>query len=77
MHKADTGEGGLAQLELSKVYAEDFAYARADLCRYLAGGEGKRMKSNHPKVLASVLFKPMLQWVMDAAEGAEVRNCAW
>lgn len=36
----------------------------------LAGGEGKRMKSNHPKVLAPVLFKPMLQWVMDAAEGA-------
>ena len=40
----------------------------------LAGGEGKRMKSNHPKVLASVLFKPMLQWVMDAAEGAGVRE---
>ena len=40
----------------------------------LAGGEGKRMKSNHPKVLASVLFKPMLQWVMDAAEGAGVKE---
>ncbi len=36
----------------------------------LAGGEGKRMKSNRPKVLAPVLFKPMLQWVLDAAEGA-------
>ena len=33
----------------------------------LAGGEGKRMKSNRPKVLSSVLFKPMLRWVMDAA----------
>ena len=36
----------------------------------LAGGEGKRMKSNRPKALAPVLFKPMLQWVLDAAGGA-------
>lgn len=38
----------------------------------LAAGEGKRMKSNRPKVLSPVLFKPMLQWVIDAAQGAGV-----
>ncbi|MGX8701247.1 sugar phosphate nucleotidyltransferase [Caproiciproducens sp.] len=38
----------------------------------LAAGEGKRMKSNRPKVLSPVLFKPMLQWVIDSAHGAGV-----
>lgn len=38
----------------------------------LAAGEGKRMKSNRPKVLSPVLFKPMLQWVIDSAQGAGV-----
>ncbi len=37
-------------------------------CIILAGGAGKRMKSEQPKVLAEVLFKPMLGWVLDAAE---------
>lgn len=37
-------------------------------CIILAGGAGKRMKSERPKVLAEVLCKPMLGWVMDAAE---------
>ena len=32
----------------------------------LAGGEGKRMKSDKPKTLSLVLGKPMLQWVIDA-----------
>ncbi len=32
----------------------------------LAGGEGKRMKSDKPKTLSQVLGKPMLQWVIDA-----------
>ena len=32
----------------------------------LAAGEGTRMKSNYPKALAKVLFKPMLSWVADA-----------
>ncbi len=32
----------------------------------LAAGEGKRMKCDRPKVLSQVLFKPMLQWVLDA-----------
>lgn len=36
----------------------------------LAAGEGKRMKSNRPKVLSPVLFKPMLQWVLDSAHSA-------
>jgi bifunctional UDP-N-acetylglucosamine pyrophosphorylase/glucosamine-1-phosphate N-acetyltransferase len=38
----------------------------------LAAGEGKRMKSNRPKVLSPVLFKPMLQWVIDSAYSAGV-----
>ena len=33
----------------------------------LAAGEGKRMKMSKPKVLAEVLFKPMIDWVTDAA----------
>ncbi len=37
-------------------------------CIILAGGAGKRMKSEKPKVLCEVLKKPMLGWVMDAAE---------
>lgn len=37
-------------------------------CVVLAGGEGKRMKSERPKVLCEVLKKPMLGWVLDAAE---------
>ena len=36
-------------------------------CIILAGGEGKRMKSERPKVLCEVLKKPMLGWVLDAA----------
>ena len=40
----------------------------------LAAGEGKRMKSNRPKVLSPVLFKPMLQWVLDASHKADVNN---
>lgn len=37
-------------------------------CIILAGGAGKRMKSERPKVLAEVLCKPMLGWVLDAAK---------
>ena len=37
-------------------------------CIILAGGAGKRMKSERPKVLCEVLKKPMLGWVLDAAE---------
>lgn len=38
----------------------------------LAAGEGKRMKSNLPKVLSQVLNKPMLKWVIDAARQAGI-----
>lgn len=38
----------------------------------LAGGEGKRMKSDKPKTLSLVLEKPMLLWVINALKGAGV-----
>jgi bifunctional UDP-N-acetylglucosamine pyrophosphorylase/glucosamine-1-phosphate N-acetyltransferase len=38
----------------------------------LAAGEGKRMKSDKPKVLQEVLFKPMIDWVVDSAVGSEI-----
>ncbi|MCR5122251.1 MAG: bifunctional UDP-N-acetylglucosamine diphosphorylase/glucosamine-1-phosphate N-acetyltransferase GlmU [Ruminococcus sp.] len=36
----------------------------------LAGGQGKRMKSDSPKVLCNVLGEPMLEWVISACESA-------
>ena len=38
----------------------------------LAAGDGKRMKSDKPKVLAEVLFQPMLRWVLDACVRAQI-----
>ena len=38
----------------------------------LAGGEGKRMKSNQPKTLSPVLGKPMLLWVISAVRNAGI-----
>ena len=38
----------------------------------LAGGEGKRMKSDKPKTLSPVLGKPMLMWVISALRNAGV-----
>lgn len=40
----------------------------------LAAGEGKRMKRNNPKALAPVLFKPMLEWVLDSAKAAGIEH---
>ena len=47
---------------------------QANCAIILAAGEGKRMKSNRPKVLSCVLFKPMLRWVMDAVKSAGVHD---
>ena len=38
----------------------------------LAGGSGKRMKSDSPKVLHEVLGKPMLEWVIDSCNEAGI-----
>ena len=38
----------------------------------LAGGEGKRMKSDKPKTLSEVLGRPMLCWVMLALRKAGI-----
>lgn len=38
----------------------------------LAGGEGKRMKSQKPKTLSLVLGKPMLSWVIGAVKNAGI-----
>ena len=40
----------------------------------LAGGEGKRMKSDKPKVLSEVLFKPMQGWVIDTVRSAGIEH---
>jgi bifunctional UDP-N-acetylglucosamine pyrophosphorylase/glucosamine-1-phosphate N-acetyltransferase len=40
----------------------------------LCAGSGKRMNSDKPKALHEVLFKPMLNWVLDAAKGAGVNG---
>ena len=39
----------------------------------LAAGAGKRMKSEKPKVLHEILFKPLVNWVLDAVEDAETK----
>ena len=41
----------------------------------LAAGDGKRMKSEKPKVLCEVLFQSMITWVADALAAAGVENC--
>ena len=38
----------------------------------LAGGEGKRMKSDLPKPMNEVLGRPMLRWVIDAVKNAGI-----
>lgn len=40
----------------------------------LAAGEGTRMKSSKPKVLAQVLFTPMIDWVLAAVNEACVED---
>ncbi len=40
----------------------------------LAGGEGKRMKSDKPKTLSLVLEKPMLLWVISALKEAGIND---
>ena len=45
-----------------------------DCAVILAAGEGKRMKRECPKALSQVLFKPMLQWVLDSAAAAGIRR---
>jgi len=40
----------------------------------LAAGEGKRMRSAKAKVLQEVLFKPMLDWVIDAVKAAGIED---
>ena len=42
-------------------------------CVVLAAGEGKRMKSEIPKVLVPVLFEPMLEWVIDTAYQCQIK----
>lgn len=40
----------------------------------LAAGNGKRMKSQKPKVLCEVLFKPMICWIRDWCKRAEIED---
>ncbi len=45
-------------------------------CVILAAGDGKRMKSEKPKVLCEVLFYPMLGWVLDSVKQSGTENIA-
>lgn len=45
-----------------------------DNCVILAGGQGKRMKSDMPKPMFKVLGEPMLEWVISAGENAGINN---
>lgn len=40
----------------------------------LAGGQGKRMKSDYPKPMLKVLGEPMIDWVIDSCKGAKIEN---
>lgn len=40
----------------------------------LAAGEGTRMKSDKPKVVHKVLDKPLIRWVVDAAQDAGISH---
>ncbi len=40
----------------------------------LAGGQGKRMKTDMPKPLFKVLGEPMLEWVVSACEQSEIND---
>ena len=47
----------------------------ADNCAViLAGGEGTRMKSQKPKVMAELLFRPMIDHVIAAARAAGIND---
>ena len=45
-----------------------------NLCIILAAGEGTRMKTAGPKVMCRVLFKPMLDWVLDSVKLAGIED---
>ncbi|MEG2914810.1 MAG: bifunctional UDP-N-acetylglucosamine diphosphorylase/glucosamine-1-phosphate N-acetyltransferase GlmU [Oscillospiraceae bacterium] len=40
----------------------------------IAAGNGKRMKSNKPKPMCEVLFKPMINWVLDSCFSAKIER---
>lgn len=40
----------------------------------LAAGKGTRMKSDAPKAMKEVLFKPMISWVLDAVEQSGIQH---
>lgn len=40
----------------------------------MAAGDGKRMKSTQPKPMLEVLFRPMVDWVFDAAKKAGIEE---
>lgn len=47
---------------------------KKDCAVILAAGEGVRMKSAKPKVLAEVLFKPMIDWVIDRVRQSGIED---
>ena len=41
----------------------------------LAAGEGTRMKSKMPKVLHEAAGRSMLEWVVNAVRGVDIKKC--
>lgn len=56
------------------VYQEVMYMNINDCAVILAGGEGTRMKSAKPKVMAEILFQPMISHVINAARGAGITD---
>ncbi|MDR0223172.1 MAG: bifunctional UDP-N-acetylglucosamine diphosphorylase/glucosamine-1-phosphate N-acetyltransferase GlmU [Oscillospiraceae bacterium] len=43
-------------------------------CIVLAAGDGKRLKTEKPKVLMEVAFEPMLVWVLDSVKASGIKR---
>lgn len=56
------------------IFITDNIYMENKAAIILAAGKGTRMKSDLPKVLCEVLFKPMINWVVDACTDADIKN---
>ncbi len=75
MAKELNGKDMFMSFNNNTTFAERIYSQNKNVCAIiLAAGEGKRMKSNKPKAMMEVLFKPILGWVIDAVRNAGVND---